>query len=56
VYNNDRQLILARLVETTPAVTDEQLPEVFWIFATLNHDAAPAGSWIQDRQGNWRSK
>ncbi len=54
--NNDRQLILARLVETTPAVTDEQLPEVFWIFATLNHDAAPSGSWIQDRQGNWRSK
>lgn len=54
--NGDRQVILARLVETSPGVTDEQLPQVFWIFASLNQDAAPAGSWIQDRAGNWRVK
>lgn len=54
--NTDRQNILARLVETSPGVTDEQLPQVFWIFATLNQDAAPQGSWVQDRQGNWRRK
>lgn len=54
--NNDRQLILARLLETSPAVTDEEIPQVMWIFATLNQDAAPEGSWVQDRSGNWRQK
>ncbi len=54
--NTDRQVILARLVDTSPGVTDEQLPQVFWIFATLNQDAAPAGSWVEDQAGRWRRK
>lgn len=53
--NADRSVILGRLIETSPAAAGQE-DEVRWIFARLNQDAAPAGAWIQDREGRWRLK
>lgn len=54
--NRDRATLIDRLVLTTPGVTEDDRPEVAWIFATLNQQAAPAGSHIQQRDGEWRVK
>lgn len=54
--NDDRLVLLDRLVETTPGVTEADRSEVAWIFARLNQDAAPAGSLVQNRDGEWRRK
>ncbi len=54
--NNDRMVLIQRLIRTTPGVSEEDRPEVEWIFATLNQDAAPSGAWIEDQQGQWRRK
>lgn len=53
--NADRTTILDRLIQTTPGAEDEP-DEVRWIFARLNQDAAPAGTWVQDRRGRWNLK
>ncbi|MCB2156428.1 YdbL family protein [bacterium] len=54
--NADRQTILDRLVQTTPGVDESSRGEVAWIFAGLNHDLAPDGSWVQSRDGEWVRK
>lgn len=54
--NRDRDVILARLMRTTPGVQEGDREEVAWILATLNHQAAPPGSLVQDRDGSWRTK
>ncbi len=54
--NADRTVVLDRLMKTTPGLRDEDRPEVVWIFARMNQDAAPAGSWIQTREGVWEQK
>jgi hypothetical protein len=54
--NNNRRVLLDRLVETTPGVTEADRPAVAWVIATLNHDQAPAGALLQDRNGAWRIK
>ena len=54
--NQDRETIIARLVKTTPGVTEGQRGEVAWIFAQLNQDLAPAGAPVQNREGEWRQK
>ncbi len=53
--NNDRETILNRLMQTADGGT-ENAEEISWIFATLNHDLAPEGSWIQRRDGSWSRK
>lgn len=54
--NRDRGIIIDRLVRTTPGVTEENRGEVAWVFATLNHDQAPASSRIQAKTGEWKTK
>lgn len=54
--NEDRRVLIRRLLATTPGVTDADAPEVIQIFAGIQSDAAPTGAWIQDRNGNWRRK
>jgi hypothetical protein len=54
--NEDRAVIIERLVTTTPGVTPSDREEVAWIFATLNHEQAPVGSFIQLRDGSWRTR
>lgn len=54
--NADREVLLARLMETTPGATPEDEEAVAWVFAGLNHDNAPEGSLVQRRDGVWRMK
>ena len=54
--NADREVILQRLLESTPGVTEQDRAEVAWIFATLNQELAPPGAMIQTREGNWVRK
>ncbi len=54
--NEDRETILARLMETTPGVEEDDREEVEWILAGLNRDMAPPGAMYQRRDGSWRMK
>ena len=54
--NGDRERVLSRLMETAAGVGPEQKPEVERIFAGLNQELAPEGSWIEDDEGNWTRK
>lgn len=51
--NQDRTVILTRLMETTPGIRPEDEPEVVRIFAALNQELAPAGSLVEPREGQW---
>lgn len=54
--NRDREVILNRLMQTTPGVEEGDREEVAWILATLNQQAAPGSSLVQERDGRWRVK
>lgn len=54
--NGDRKVIIDRLVATTPNLTTDQRSQVRTIFAQLNHEIAPAGTWLQNQDGSWRRK
>ena len=54
--NADREVLLARLMQTTPGAAPTDEAEVRWILAGLNAGAAPAGAWIQGRDGTWRRR
>jgi hypothetical protein len=54
--NADREVLLARLMQTTPGAAPTDEAEVRWILAGLNGGAAPAGAWIEGRDGTWRRR
>ncbi|MCC5875670.1 MAG: hypothetical protein JJU11_05565 [Candidatus Sumerlaeia bacterium] len=54
--NRDREVILNRLMQTTPGVAESDRGDVAWILATLNQQAAPTSSYVQERDGRWRVK
>lgn len=54
--NSDRQTVLSRLLATTPGVTTENHSEVARIFAGIQQDAAPTGTWVQNQAGAWSVK
>jgi len=54
--NVDRRLIIERLAATTPNLTGDQRAQVGLIFAQLNHEIAPAGTWLQNQDESWRRK
>ncbi|MEI6970938.1 MAG: DUF1318 domain-containing protein [bacterium] len=54
--NGDRRVVVERLATTTPNLTSEQRAQVGSIFAQLNHEIAPAGTWLQNQDGSWRRK
>lgn len=54
--NRDRQVVIDRLVATTPGVTADQRGDVAFVFARLNQDSAPAGARLQGERGGWSTK
>lgn len=54
--NVDRCLIIERLAATTPGLTGDQRAQIGLIFAQLNHEIAPAGTWLQNQDESWRRK
>ncbi len=54
--NEDRGLIMRRIVELHPEIDPADRAKVGMVYARLKQDAAPAGTWIQDRAGEWKRK
>lgn len=54
--NKDREILIRRLMETTPDVTAEDEGRVRALFASLNRDTAPTGARIQNEDGTWAVK
>ncbi len=54
--NEDRQVIMNRVVETNETLSEKDLPRVYGMFAALNKDKAPPGEWVQEKNGKWVQK
>jgi uncharacterized protein YdbL (DUF1318 family) len=54
--NRARDVVMQRVVDTNPDLTDTDLPQVRRIFARLNRENALAGEKIQGEDGKWTVK
>ncbi len=54
--NRDRQIIMARLVEVNSTINPLDQTSVARVFAQMNQEASPPGTWIQKEDGNWVKK
>ncbi len=54
--NEDRLLVMHRVVETNETLTPQDLPKVHNMFAALNRDKAVKGEWIQLENEQWAQK
>lgn len=54
--NEDRKVIMDRVLKTNENFGPEDLPKVQTIFANLNRDSAPPGTLIQQDDGHWVQK
>jgi len=54
--NQARDVIMQRVVDTNPDLTDKDLPQVRRIFARLNREKALPGEKIQAEDGKWTVK
>ena len=52
--NEDRLIILQRIVATNENFTEQDLPKIQKISASLNRDNAKLGEKIQEENGNWK--
>ena len=51
--NEDRRIVLQRIIATNETFTDQDLAKVEKISASLNRDNAKPGEKIQDETGSW---
>lgn len=54
--NEDRLVVMQRVVETNETLTPQDLPRVHKMFAALNRDKAVPGEWIQLPPDKWVQK
>ena len=54
--NEDRVVVINRVVETNETLTSQDLPKVHTMFASLNRDKAMKGEWIQLDNEKWVQK
>jgi len=54
--NEDRVVVMNRVVETNETLTPQDLPKVHKMFAALNRDKASKGEWIQLETQRWVQK
>ena len=54
--NEDRAVIMSRIIETNETLSSTDLPRVQKMFAALNRDKALKGERIQLDSGNWTQK
>ena len=54
--NEDREIIMQRVIETNEKLSDKDLPRVQKMFAALNRDKARIGDMIQLENGDWVKK
>ena len=54
--NEDRLVVMHRVVETNETLTHQDLPKVHNMFAALNRDKASNGEWVQLGNNTWVQK
>ena len=54
--NEDRLVVMHRVVETNETLTPQDLPKVHKMFAALNRDKAIKGEWVQLENEQWVQK
>jgi uncharacterized protein YdbL (DUF1318 family) len=54
--NEDRLVVMHRVVETNETLTPQDLPKVHNMFAALNRDKAMKGEWVQLENEKWVQK
>jgi uncharacterized protein YdbL (DUF1318 family) len=54
--NNDREIIMGRVIELKDSLKKAVKNDVLAIFAQMNQDNSPEGTWIQLPDGRWLKK
>ncbi len=54
--NADREIIMGRVIELNDALKKAVRDDVMGIFARMNQDNSPSGTWIQRPDGTWIRK
>jgi hypothetical protein len=54
--NQDRLLIMQRIIELHPEIDPDDRSKVGQVYARLKQEASPAGTWIQTLDGEWKKK
>lgn len=54
--NEDREVIMRRVIETNEKLSEKDWPRVKKMFASLNRDKASPGQMIQTEEGTWVAK
>lgn len=54
--NKDRDIIMARVVELNDNLKKSKRMEILAIFARMNQENSPKGTWIQGQDGGWTKK
>jgi hypothetical protein len=54
--NQDRQVIMVRIVELETDLDMQEPERIAEVFARLNQEGSPKGTWIEVSQGKWEKK
>ncbi|MFC1569766.1 DUF1318 domain-containing protein [bacterium] len=54
--NSAREVIMKRVIQLNDALTDAMRNNVMSIFAQMNQENSPVGTWIQKQLGDWVRK
>lgn len=54
--NNDREIIMGRVIELNDSLKKAVKKDILTIFARMNQDNSPKGTWTQTPDGSWVKK
>ena len=54
--NRDRQVIMVRIVELETDLDTRESEQIAVVFARLNQEGSPDGTWIEVSEGRWERK
>ncbi|MBN2104464.1 DUF1318 domain-containing protein [bacterium] len=54
--NSAREIIMNRVIQLNDALKNAVRENVMTIFAQMNQENSPAGTWIQEKMGDWVKK
>ncbi len=54
--NHDRETIMGRVIELNDSLKKTERKDILSIFANMNQENSPDGTWTQDALGKWKKK
>ena len=54
--NNDREIIMGRVIELNDSLKKAERNDILGIFANMNQENSPDGTWVQQPDGKWMKK